>query len=132
MSAPIPPHTPTPMTASTGNSQIEAQKSLILSTLEESKAENIVVINLSNKSDIADYMIIATGQVDRHVKAIADRVVEKLSDSGVSNISVEGMTSCDWVLIDTYDIIVHLFRPEIRNLYNLEKMWRLEVPSATS
>jgi ribosome-associated protein len=95
----------------------------ILSWLDDAKAEDIVTIDLKGKSSIGDFMIIATGRSDRHVGAIGDQVQRKLKDEGLGRVRVEGMPQCDWVLIDTGDIIVHVFRPEVREFYNLEKMW---------
>ena len=96
--------------------------------LDEAKAEEIVSIDLAGKSSIADSMIIATGRTDRHVGAIADQLQQYLRDAGCRKLRVEGMQTCDWVLIDTGDIIIHLFRPEVREFYNLEKMWTGERP----
>lgn len=96
--------------------------------LDEAKAEEIVTINLKGKSSIGDFMVIATGRSDRHVGAIADQVQKKLKEHGLGNPRVEGKETCDWVLIDTGDIIVHVFRPEVRDFYNLEKMWSAEMP----
>ena len=96
--------------------------------LDEAKAEDIVSIDLAGKSSIADCMVIATGRTDRHVGAIADQVQRHLKEAGVAKIRVEGMQTCDWVLIDTGDMIIHLFRPEVREFYNLEKMWTGDRP----
>jgi ribosome-associated protein len=95
----------------------------VLACLGDSKAEDTVTIDLTNKSSIGDYMVVATGRSQRHVASIADRVVKDIHDAGVSGVRVEGMRQGDWVLIDAGDIIVHVFRPEIRAFYNLEKMW---------
>lgn len=97
--------------------------------LDEAKAEDIVSIDLAGKSTIADAMIIATGRTDRHVGAIADQVQRRLKEAGVAKLRVEGVQTCDWVLIDTGDIIIHLFRPEVREFYNLEKMWAGDRPA---
>lgn len=96
--------------------------------LDEAKAEEIVSIDLEGKSTMGDYMTIATGRTDRHVGAIADQIQRKLKENGVSGVRVEGLEACDWVLIDTGDIIVHIFRPEVRDFYNLEKMWSMDRP----
>jgi ribosome-associated protein len=96
--------------------------------LDEAKAEAIVSIELAGKSSIADAMIIATGRTDRHVGAIADQLQKHLKEAGCRKIRLEGMQTCDWVLIDTGDVIIHLFRPEVREFYNLEKMWSGERP----
>jgi ribosome-associated protein len=95
----------------------------ILTRLDEDQAINTVQIDLANKSTIADTMVVTSGRSNRHVNAIADHVVEGLHKSGVSRVRVEGMPNCDWVLIDAGDVIVHIFRPEVRSFYNLEKMW---------
>jgi len=95
----------------------------ILAWLDEAKAEEIVTIDLKSKSSIGDFMIIASGRSDRHVGAIADKLQRSLKDEGHGRVRAEGMPQCDWVLIDTGDIIVHVFRPEVREFYNLEKMW---------
>lgn len=91
--------------------------------LDDAKAENIVAIDLRGKSSMGDFMVIATGRSDRHVSAIADQISKKFKEQGETRVRVEGQPQCDWVLIDTGDIIVHVFRPEVREFYNLEKMW---------
>ena len=95
----------------------------IVHWLDEAKAEEIVTIDLAGKTSIGDFMIVATGRSDRHVGAIADKIKEKIREAGHGRPRAEGQETCDWVLIDTGDIIVHLFRPEVREFYNLEKMW---------
>lgn len=102
---------------------------LVLQSLDDSKAEQIVSIDLTGKTSIGDYMVIASGRSDRHVGSIADHLLKKLKDAGVKGVSVEGMPQCDWVLIDAGDIIVHVFRPEVREFYNLEKMWSADRPN---
>ena len=89
-------------------------------------------IDLEGKSSIGDYMVIASGRSDRHVGAIADQLQKKLKERGLERVRVEGQRTCDWVLIDTGDIIVHVFRPEVREFYNLEKMWQADRPGDTS
>jgi len=96
--------------------------------LEDAKAEDIVVIGLSGKTEIADFMVVASGRSQRHVGAIAERVRERLKASGGPVPAVEGLPQSDWVLIDGGDVIVHLFRPEVRAFYNLEKMWAADLP----
>jgi ribosome-associated protein len=96
--------------------------------LDEAKAEKVVTIDIRGKSSIGDYMLIASGRSDRHVGAIAEQVQHKLKDEGYTS-HIEGQPQCDWVLIDMGDIIVHVFRPEVREFYNLEKMWSAERPS---
>ena len=92
------------------------------------KAENTVEIDLAGKTSLADTMIVTSGRSHRHVGAIADRVVQDLKDKGFGNARVEGLPACDWVLIDAGDVIVHVFRPEVRVCYNLEKMWSADRP----
>jgi ribosome-associated protein len=92
------------------------------------KAEDVVEIDLTGKTSIADTMMIATGRSHRHVGAIAERVLEVLKDRGFGWARVEGLPACDWVLIDAGDVIVHVFRPEVRGFYNLEKMWGSDRP----
>lgn len=100
--------------------------------LDEAKAEEIVIVDLKGKSTIADFMIIASGRTDRHVGAIAEQIRVKLKDAGCPTVRVEGLETCDWALIDSGDIIVHVFRPEVREFYNLEKMWSVERPGDAS
>ncbi len=87
------------------------------------KAEDTTTIDLRTESTIADYMIVTSGRSNRHVGAMADQVLEDLREAGLSGLRVEGMPLCDWVLIDAGDVIVHVFRPEVRTFYNIEKMW---------
>jgi ribosome-associated protein len=99
-----------------------------LASLEDMKAENTVEIDLVGKTSLADTMIVTSGRSHRHVGAIADRLVKDLKDKGFGNARVEGLPACDWVLIDAGDILVHIFRPEVRGFYNLEKMWGADRP----
>jgi ribosome-associated protein len=96
---------------------------LVLAGLDDMKAEDTIAIDLRGKSSIADTMVVASGRSHRHVGAVADRLLEQLGKAGVRGVRVEGMPHCDWVLIDAGDVIVHVFRPEVRAFYNLEKMW---------
>jgi ribosome-associated protein len=96
---------------------------LILAHLDDIKAEETVTIDLTGKTSIADLMVVTSGRSHRHVSAVADRVIDGLKAAGVADIHVEGMPHCDWVLIDAGDVIVHVFRPEVRAFYSLEKMW---------
>jgi ribosome-associated protein len=96
---------------------------IVLARLEDMKAEDSVTIDLTGKSSIGDYMVVTSGRSQRHVGAVADHVVKDLKAAGVSGIRVEGMRQGDWVLIDAGDVIVHVFRPEVRTFYSLEKMW---------
>ena len=96
---------------------------VVLTSLEDDKAEDILAIDIRGKSSFADMLIIASGRSARHVGALADHVMRKLKDSGVKDVNVEGMPHCDWVLVDAGDVVVHLFRPEVRSFYNIEKIW---------
>ncbi|MBO1041973.1 ribosome silencing factor [Brucella pituitosa] len=94
-----------------------------LASLENSKAESIIPIDIRGRSSIGDYMIVASGRSHRHVTAVADHLMQALREMGCKDMRVEGLEGGDWVLIDTGDIVVHIFRPEIRDFYNLEKIW---------
>jgi ribosome-associated protein len=96
---------------------------LILSRLDDMKAEETVTIDLRGKSAFSDYMIVTSGRANRHVGAIAENVAKGLKETGIKTIHVEGLPNCDWVLIDSGDVIVHVFRPEVREFYNLERLW---------
>ncbi len=102
---------------------------MVLGCLEDAKAEDVVAIDLIGRTTLADFMLIATGRSTTHVGAIADRVVKACRDAGLKTPRVEGQPHNDWVLIDAGDAIVHIFRPEIRQFYNLEKMWAPERPA---
>lgn len=104
----------------------EALAKAILVSLEDSKAEEIVSIDIRGKSSLADVMVVASGRSHRHVGAIADRLLKDLGDAGYRDLKVEGLPHCDWVLVDTGDVLVHVFRPEVRGFYNLEKMWQAD------
>jgi ribosome-associated protein len=106
----------------------EALLGHITAWLDDAKAENVVAIDIREKSSLGDYMVIASGRSDRHVGAIADQIQKKLKEIDGPRARVEGQQQCDWVLIDAGDIIVHVFRPEVREFYNLEKMWSAERP----
>lgn len=97
--------------------------SLILSRLDDMKAEDTITIDLRGKSPLSDYMVVTTGRANRHVGAIAENVAKGLKESGLAGVRIEGMPACDWVLIDSGDVVVHVFRPEVRSFYNLERMW---------
>jgi ribosome-associated protein len=101
---------------------------IIVEGLEDAKAEDIVSIDLSGRTTLADRMIIASGRSSVHVGAIADRVVKACRDAGYPSPKVEGMPLCDWVLLDAQNAIVHVFRPDVRRFYNLEKMWSADRP----
>jgi ribosome-associated protein len=98
-------------------------KTLIEQSLDADKAEDIVTIQLDDQGGLADYMIVASGTSSRHVSALADKLMYRLSLKGVKNMKAEGLNQSDWVAIDAGDVIVHIFRPEVRSFYNLEKMW---------
>jgi ribosome-associated protein len=95
----------------------------ILASLDDAKAEEIVPIDIAGKTTIADHMVVASGRSHRHVAAISDHLLKDIKDAGFGHASVEGKDAGDWVLIDAGDVIVHVFRPEVRQFYNLEKMW---------
>ena len=103
--------------------EILKQKKIIEKALSDSKAKNIISINLKGKSSIADYMIIASGTSSRHIQSLSEIIVKELDKSGLGKYNIEGKTSNDWKLIDAIDIIVHIFHPEKREFYDLEKMW---------
>jgi ribosome-associated protein len=107
-----------------GNDASSRAIETVLASLEDSKAENIVSIDIQGKSSLGDYMVIASGRSHRHVSAVADHLLKALKDAGLGTARVEGLAGADWVLIDSGDIIVHVFRPEVRDFYNLEKMWQ--------
>jgi ribosome-associated protein len=101
----------------------------ILAQLEDAKAENVVTIDLNGKSVIADGMVVASGRSNRHVGAIVEQLEKKLKEAGFADLRIEGMPQGDWVLLDAKDIVVHIFRPEVRGLYNLEKLWSEDAPA---
>ena len=95
----------------------------VLASLEDSKAEDIVSIDIRRKSSLGDYMVVASGRSHRHVAAVAEHLLQALKDEGHGQARVEGLPSADWVLVDAGDVIVHIFRPEVREFYNIEKLW---------
>ena len=103
-------------------------KNIILDTLDSNKALDIISIDLENKSSMADYMIIASGNSSRHIQALSEQVLEKLKANGVKNSKIEGKESGDWKLVDGIDLIVHIFNPEKRKFYELEKIWSELIP----
>ncbi|MDB5451490.1 MAG: iojap-like protein [Caulobacteraceae bacterium] len=105
-----------------------ALESLVLTRLDDDKAQDVISIDLKDKSSVADRMIVASGRSHRHVGAMADHLLRTLKDAGFGRARVEGLPHCDWVLIDAGDVIVHLFRPEVRAFYNFEKIWSVEPP----
>ena len=109
--------------------QIQDLLKIVETSLDDDKAEDIVAIDLRGKSTIADYMVIATGRNSRQLAAMASHLDQKLTKAGIRRVSVEGADQGDWVLLDGGDVVVHLFRPEVRTFYALEKMWGAEMPS---
>ena len=108
--------------------KISELKKIIIKTLDLNKAENIISIDLKDKSSMADYMIIASGTSSRHIQSLSEQVLEKLKDNGIQNSKIEGKDSNEWKLVDGIDLIVHIFHPEKRKFYELEKMWSELIP----
>ena len=108
--------------------KIISLKKIIIETLDINKAQNIVSIDLKDKSSMADYMIIASGTSSRHIQALSEQVLEMLKDNGIKNSKIEGIDSSEWKLVDGIDIIVHIFHPEKRKFYELEKIWSELIP----
>ena len=105
---------------------VDALLQLVLSSLDDDKAEDIVAINLIGKTSLADHMVVATGRSSRQVSALSHKLVARIKAEGFGPPKVEGDKTADWVIVDTGDVIVHLFRPEVRDFYNLEKLWEME------
>ena len=103
-------------------------KSVVINTLDLNKAQDIVTIDLKDKSSMADYMIIASGTSSRHIQSLSEQVLEKLKDSGIKNSKIEGKESSEWKLVDGIDLIIHIFHPEKRKFYELEKIWSELIP----
>ena len=116
-----------PRTADGPAQQIQSLARRIMDSLDDAKAEDVIAIDLEGKTAMADLMVIATGRSVTHVNAIADRVIRSCKANGVST-RIEGMPQCDWVLLDAGDVIVHVFRPEVRQFYNLERLWGVDRP----
>ena len=108
--------------------KISDLKNIIVKTLDINKAQNIISIDLKDKSSMADYMIIASGSSSRHIQSLSEQVLEKFKDSGIQNSKIEGKDSNEWKLVDGIDLIVHIFHPEKRNFYELEKIWSELIP----
>ena len=108
--------------------KISDLKSVVIDTLDLNKAQDIVTIDLKDKSSMADYMIIASGTSSRHIQSLSEQVLEKLKDNGVKNSKIEGKESNEWKLVDGIDLIVHIFHPEKRKFYELEKIWSELIP----
>jgi ribosome-associated protein len=103
-------------------------KKVVISTLDINKAQDIVTIDLKDKSSMADYMIIASGTSSRHIQSLSEQVLEKLKENGIKNSKIEGKESSEWKLVDGIDLIVHIFHPEKRKFYELEKIWSELIP----
>ena len=108
--------------------KISNLKSVVIDTLDLNKALDIVTIDLKDKSSMADYMIIASGTSSRHIQSLSEQVLEKLKDNGIKNSKIEGKESSEWKLVDGIDLIVHIFNPEKRKFYELEKIWSELIP----
>ena len=108
--------------------KISDLKQIVIKTLDINKAQDIISINLKDKSSMADYMIIASGTSSRHIQALSEQVLEKLKDNGIENSKIEGKESNEWKLVDGIDLIVHIFHPEKRKFYELEKIWSELIP----
>ena len=108
--------------------KISDLKSVVVSTLDLNKAQDIITIDLKDKSSMADYMIIASGTSSRHIQSLSEQVLEKLKDNGIKNSKIEGKDSNEWKLVDGIDLIVHIFHPEKRKFYELEKIWSELIP----
>jgi ribosome-associated protein len=109
---------------------VEAATQVVLTSLEDDKAEEILAIDIRGKSSFADMLVIASGRSARHVGALAEHVMHKLKQAGVKDVRIEGMPQADWVLVDAGDVVVHLFRPEVRSFYNIEKIWAGATPDS--
>jgi len=103
-------------------------KEIVINTLDLNKAQDIVIIDLKDKSSMADYMIIASGTSSRHIQSLSEQVLEKLKNNGVKDSKIEGKESGEWKLVDGIDLIVHIFHPEKRKFYELEKIWSELIP----
>ena len=103
-------------------------KQIVINTLDANKAQDIISIDLKDKSSMADFMIVASGNSSRHIQALSEQVLEKLKENGVKNSKIEGKDSNEWKLVDGIDLIVHIFHPEKRKFYELEKMWSELIP----
>jgi len=112
--------------------QVEALHELVLRSLDDDQAQDVVSIPLTGKSNIADHMVIASGRSTRQVASMAQKLTERIKQDLGRNVRVEGLAVADWVLIDADDVIVHIFRPEVRSFYNLERMWSFEESAAAA
>lgn len=103
---------------------------LVLTALEDAKAEDTIAIDITGKSSLSDHMVVTSGRSNRHVGAVADQLVKALREEGYAKPRIEGLPAADWVLVDAGDVIVHIFRPEVREFYNIEKMWSADFGEA--
>ncbi len=99
---------------------------VVLESLDDAKAEQTIAVDITGKSSLSDHMVVTSGRSQRHVGAVADQLVKALREAGYTKPRIEGLPHCDWVLVDAGDVIVHIFRPEVREFYNIEKMWQAE------
>ena len=125
MMAALPENTTTPAAPSLATPE-HSMIDVILNCLDDAKAEGIVAVDIIGKSSLADHMVVASGRSQRHVGAVADQLVNALREAGHGKPRIEGLPHCDWVLVDAGDVIVHIFRPEVREFYNIEKMWQAD------
>ena len=102
---------------------------IVLESLDDAKAENTISIDMEGKSPMSDHMVVTSGRSHRHVGAVTDQLSKALKEGGYDKPRIEGLPNCDWVLVDAGDVIIHIFRPEVRDFYNLEKFWLTELPS---
>jgi ribosome-associated protein len=123
-------NSPRPVSVKQEPSRIDTMQKLIVTSLEDDKAENVITLDLTGKAMFCDRMVIASGLADRQISAMAQHLSEKLKEAGLKRVEVEGAGGSDWVLIDAGDIIVHLFKPEARTMYALEKMWGSDLDEA--
>lgn len=128
----MPAPAPAPHNKSGDFERVEALHDLVLRSLDDDKAVDVVSIPLTGKSNIADYMVIASGRSSRQVASMAEKLSQRIKQDLGRNVRVEGLPVADWVLIDAEDVIVHLFRPEVRSFYNLERMWAFEENAAAA
>lgn len=121
------------MSEAAAESELSSEEALkiVLASLEDSKAEETLPIDISGKSPLFDHIVVTTGRSHRHVSAIADHLLRDVKTAGLGRASVEGLPACDWVLVDTGDVVVHIFRPEVREFYNIEKIWRAQEDDMT-
>jgi ribosome-associated protein len=123
---------PAPDPKKAGDQEVQALHELVMRSLDDDQAVDVISIPLSGKSSIADHMVIASGRSTRQVASMAQKLTQKIKQELGRNVRIEGLPIADWVLIDADDVIVHLFRPEVRSFYNLERMWAFEESTAAA